>query len=332
MSWGFLILLATSLALGWLMLVVYTAWLLTHPARRAYAFAVARNLPGDPSELALADSSGAAPRGLEYSQWTFRSRGADLPVWDVQGLDPRGPTIIMTHGWGDSRVVMLPRLGALASLASRLVLWDLPAHGDAPTGTFTLGLHEHEDLLALIERIGAAPNGIVLFGASLGAGSSIVAASESPARIRAIIAEAPYRIPPVPARRVFRVRSMPTQTNLLPAMALIGLRLGGGLSWALSPDAGGFDRALHAARLPSSIPLLVLHGSDDLVCPVEDGRDIAKAAPRGTIEVVEGAGHNNLWTDPAFAQRCTAAVGRFLRDTILIPPCPTLANSPTLVP
>ncbi len=330
---GLLILLALGLVLAWASMVLYTAWVLSHPARRTYGFAVARNLPGDPSELLVGDPP---TRALRFTSWTFRSRNRDLPVWDVPGLSPSGPTIILTHGWGDSRVMMLSRVAGLAPLASRLILWDLPAHGDAPPGGFTLCAREHEDLLALIDTLttnratgspGAltgqpAPTtpSILLYGASLGAGLSITVATALAARprpaftnpIAAVIAEAPYRIPPVPARNVLRVRGMPYRLTLRPAMALLGLAFGRGLSWALSPTAGGFDVALHSARLPAGIPLLVLHGDVDPVCPIEDGRAIAAAAPISQLAIIEGAAHNNLWTEPTFAAQCHAAVQSLL--------------------
>jgi pimeloyl-ACP methyl ester carboxylesterase len=316
LPWGLLILLGVGLVVGWAALVLYTAWVLTHPSRRTYGYAVARNLPGDPSELVLAEPP---VRGLAFASWTFRSRGRDLPVWDVRGLDAGGPVVIVTHGWGESRVTMLPRLAAIAPVASRVLMWDCPGHGDAPAG-FTLGAREDEDLLALIEALkipgdaGAPSPPLVLYGASLGGGLSIVAAADLVARpggppaVAAVIAEAPYRIPPVPARNVLRVRALPYRTNLRPAVGLIGLAVGRGLSWALSPTAGGFDRALHAARLPASVSLLVLHGASDPVCPVEDGRAIAAAAPNARLVELEGAGHNNLWVEPAYAERCTRAV------------------------
>jgi pimeloyl-ACP methyl ester carboxylesterase len=318
---GLLILLALGLVLAWGLMVMYTAWVLSHPARRTYGFAVARNLPGDPSEVVVGDGG---IRGLAFTSWTFRSRGRELPVWDVRGFSAAGPVFILTHGWGDSRVMMLGRAAALAPLASRLILWDLPAHGDSPRGGFTLAVREHEDLVALVDvvtpTLGEAA--LVLYGASLGAGSSIVAAADVAARPRpafenrvsAVIAEAPYRLPWVPARNVFRVRGMPYRTTLRPAMALLGVVFGKGLSWAFSETAGGFDVAIHAARLPASVPLLVIHGDVDPVCPVEDGRAIAAAAPRGRFVGIAGAAHNNLWAEDGFSQQCLDAVGGLVAD------------------
>jgi pimeloyl-[acyl-carrier protein] methyl ester esterase len=327
---GLLILLAVGLFFAWALMVLYTAWALSHPGRRTYGFAVARNLPGDPSELLVGDPPTHA---LTFTSWSFRSRGRDLPVWDVPGLNPAGPVFVLTHGWGDSRVMMLSRLAGLAPLAARLMLWDLPAHGDSPSGGFTLAAREHEDLLALIEMLTTTraadrgsersvpdTNSVVLYGASLGAGISITVAATLAKRprpaftnpISAVIAEAPYRIPPVPARNVLRVRGMPYRFTLRPAMALLGLAFGRGLSWAISPTGGGFDVALHAARLPASVPLLVLHGSADPVCPLEDGQAIAAAAHHSQLAVIDRAGHNNLWTDPTFATQCFTAVKSLL--------------------
>src|SRR5204862_21161 len=154
--------LAIGLLVLWAGTVIGTAWMLTHPPKRTYASAVARGRPGDPSEL-------DTPRRFE--SWSFTSRGKQFPVWEVAGDDPVGPTIVMTHGWADSRIGALVRVGALAPVASRIIMWDLEGHGEAP-GWCALGLRETEDLIALAERCGSR---LVLYGWSLGAGVSLVA-------------------------------------------------------------------------------------------------------------------------------------------------------------
>jgi pimeloyl-ACP methyl ester carboxylesterase len=180
-------------------------------------------------------------------------------------------------------------------------MWDLPGHGEAP-GRCSLGVDEADDLVALVERVaGDAP--VALYGWSLGAGMSIAAAARD-GRVAGVIAEAPYRLAITPARNVMRMNGLPYRMNLPVAMGLVGLRLGVGVGWR------GFDRADLASRL--ACPLLVVHGSTDEICPIVDGREIAGAAPRGEIVVIEGAGHNDLWSEPAFAAACDGAIGRFL--------------------
>lgn len=265
---------------------------LTRPPRRTYSWAVARGRPGDPGELTPA---------REYRSWTFASRGCELPVWDISGDQPSGPIIVITCGWGDARVTMLQRAGVLSKAASRIILWDLPAHGDSPKAAwFTLGAREHEDLLALVAVLAEVKSGerackIVLYGFSLGAGVSIVAAAspKCPACVAGLVAEAPYRVPATPARNVLRQMGMPFRWNLPIAMACIGIDVGQGVAWR------GFDRSLHAAKI--KVPLLVIHGTMDPVCPIEDGDEIAQVAG-GDFVAIEGGGHLDLWNDGRAAE------------------------------
>ncbi len=240
---------------------------------------------------------GDKPR--EYQTWTFRSRGRDLPVWDVPGDDPDGPVVIFSHGWGDSRIGALTRAPAFLPLTSRLIMWDMPGHGEAP-GRCTLGTHEAHDLLALVERVSDARRGVVLFGWSLGAVVSIRAAARAGAQVHAVIAEGPYRLAQTPARNVMRLRGLPWKWNVGAVFAIVGLDFGVGVRWR------GFDVAEHAARL--SCPLLVIHGAEDSVCPVEDGREIAAAAKQGAFVAVEGGQHFGLWTEAPGKDVCAAAV------------------------
>lgn len=324
---GLLLTLALGLLLAYAASVAYCAWILTHPPRRNYAWAVARSVPADPSEVR---SAGGLPvEGLAFESWSFVCNSRQFPVWDITGLDPDGPVVIFTHGWGDSRVVALPRLAALARLASRVLAWDLPGHGEAP-GACQLGSHESTELAALVERVladAAPPHRLILAGSSLGAGVSIEAVGRLGAglRPRAVLAEAPYRVPIVPARNVMRAAGLPWRANLPVAQMLLGLLFAGDPRWPWgrrgAKDTGPgvkppFDRALWAKRLADlGIPLLVLHGDHDNVCPVSDGRDIADAAgPLARLVVIEGGEHNDLWTRDVNRDRCVAAVADWLRQ------------------
>lgn len=321
---GLLLLLAAGLAVFWTATVAYVAWMLSHPPRRTYAAAVARGRPGDPAEL-----------GLSFESWSFRSRGMDLPVWDIPGRNSAGPVVILTHGWADSRIGGLLRVPALLPHASRIVLWDLPGHGEAP-GVCRLGTAEVSDLAALLETLDEThasgtrePRPLVLWGWSLGAGVSLVIGASN-ARVSGVIAESPYRLAPTPARNVLRARALPHVFNLRPALATLATAfrapalLFGNTPLNRSADPGRvFDRAWHAARVRS--PVLVLHGAGDEVCPLDDGRAIADAAPHGRLIDIPDGRHNDLWTDPGLTVLSTAAVRAFLEA--LAHPAPLPADS-----
>ena len=290
--------MGAGLVLSILVLTVFTFRLLLHPPRRTYSWAVSRQLPGDPSEL-------IPP--LRFRAFTFASRGVELPAWELVGSQPEGPTLIVTGGWGDSRVTMLQRGRALTALASRVILWDTPGHGDAP-GATSLGAYESEDLLALSQLF--APGRVVLLGFSLGAGVAIEAAARgSCGAIVGVIAEAPYRVPATPARNVLISLGLPHRLNVPLAMMAAGLRFGYGLDFGTSAL---FDRTAHAARL--RVPLLVLCGEADSICPMTEGQTITAAAPTGRCVTIADAEHTTMWSFQRPREQAIAAITGFCRE------------------
>ncbi len=288
--------LFVGLVVFWVWLVVYTVYALRHPPRRTYAWAVSRNVPGDPGEC-----DGA------YKFETFEVTGTQgtIVCWRVEGRDPDGPCVVMTHGWGSSKIGGLVRLKPVVEHAREVIVWDLPGHGESD-GLCVLGAHEHRDLLAIIDTIEPGVP-VVLYGWSMGAGVGIKAGAEMAdrSRLAGVVCESAYVHARTPAGNVIRLRGFPTRFNLPPAMALLGIRFGIGASWR------GFARDKLASRL-GDVEMLVVHGVDDPVCPIADGEAIASAAGNGKLVRIEGGGHNNLWTDERFAEQMSNAVGAFL--------------------
>lgn len=299
--------LLTLLLLGLVLAIAIATWLVMHrlrrPPRRTYAVAVARNIPGDPSET----EPPRAFRAFTFDAPTRAGRSEPRACWEITGENPDGPIIVCSSGWGDSKVGAIPRLPALAPCASSLIAWDIAGIGESP-GLCRLGSRADAlELAALVETLPDAP--VVLYGWSLGGGLSIAAAAELCARGRpplAVIAEAPYRMPWTPARSVLALNSLPHTINLPIAMALLGLRLGEGPRWRR------FDRAALARRV--SCPMLLLHGDADTICPLDDSRAIAASAPSATLITIRGAGHNNLWTEEPWKTHAHEAVTAFLKE------------------
>lgn len=294
---GFLLLLAIGLLVYSSLLVWFTYARLTRPDRRTYSWAVARSLPGEPGEMTPA---------LAFERFEFSSRGLKLIAWDIAGLNPLGPVFVLTHGWSESKVVMLSRVQEFAPLASQLVVWDLPGHGESQ-GRCSLGLEEAADLKVLLESIwsDSVQPRVVLYGASLGAGISIAVGADSPGKIAAIIAEAPYRLAGTPAGNVMQARGLGWKLNLPVAMWMVAKTYG--KNW------NGFDRGKLASRL--QCPLLVLYGEADIVCPRADAEAIAHAGD-GRFVALEGASHNNIWLNEPSRKPASGAVREFVRSTL----------------
>ena len=298
------------LGIGLALAVLLGAWFIAHkisrPFRKTAGWAIGRSLPSDPLEM----DSPLAFREFAFTLAHKRSR-ADFPAWEIDGAAPDGPVVVMTPGWGGSRIGMLARVEPFARTSSKLILWDPPGHGDAP-GPWHMGTKEPAMLLEIAREMKRAfGKPVVLFGASAGAGISVVSASldarapEGDRAVCGVIAEAPYRLAMVPAKNVTRLGGYPWALNGPVAFAVMGVLEGVGLRWR------GFDRAAHASGV--SVPTLVIHGDRDTVCPLEDGREIAERSG-GELLVIEGAGHNDLWKEPRFRERCARAVEGFLRD------------------
>lgn len=295
---GMVTLLGAGLALYLGVLTVWTVRRLRRPARRTYGWAVSKGLAGDPSEL---DGG-----GLAFDEWTFSRVGVEFRVWDVQGARGTGPVVIVTHGWGGSRVDMLARLPALAKFSSRVVLWDMRGHGETP-GVCKMAALEADDLARLIDRVseGVAGQRLVLYGYSLGAEVSVRAARLREASVVGLVLESPFRRGITPAWNLLTATGQPRLVNLPLAMGLMGVLDGKGPGWRWADLARLMNQFKGRA-----IPLLVVHGDQDALCPLDDGRALAEAG-RGGLAVIAGAGHADIWLGEGRAE-AGERVGAFL--------------------
>lgn len=285
---GLVQLLAIGLALAWSVTVWVTLRKLGRPPRRGYGTQVARGLAGEPSEL---------EEPLAWREW----RVGDCPVWEIDCENPAGPVVIFTHGWGHARQDVLERIGAVRGVARAVLAWDAPGHGEHPAKRSELGTSEHAVLGEIVERAREIGGGsrVVLWGWSMGAGISIACAGGVEAA--GVIAESPFRRLSTPARNMLRAARLPHRFTLGPVLWLAGLTRACGASWR------GFDRAYLARGV--RCPLLVLHGTEDEVSPIEDGAAIAGAAPAGELTEIEGGRHRDLWEEPWRAQSETCVRG-----------------------
>jgi len=297
---GLVWLFSTAAALLVALVTAVMLYRILRPARKTYAVALGRGMPTEPQELDL---------DAEHLEFTFPD-GSQSPGWIIAGHDPDGPAIVISHGWSDSRYGSLLRAPYLVPFASKVVIYDLRAHGDNTAPVCKVGTVEVEDLLAVIEQAVDPQVPVVLFGSSLGAGVSIVAAAKKDldkqadqrlARISGVIADGPYRRvlePIVGYMRYFKVFPYPAVW-----LAWVHIEFWhGGLR--------GFDRVSHAEQL--DCPLLVMHGTQDCISSYDSGRAIAEAATEGTLVTFEDGGHSDLaWKDP---QLYRSALESFFAD------------------
>lgn len=258
-------------------MVAAILWGMNRPRRKTLGLSLGMGGPGDPSDL-----------GLTGVEATFNlSDGSVSPGWIIDGDAPDGPLAVVVHGHRDSRFGSLYRAEMLRPYVRACVVFDLPGHGDAAAPRCLMGLREADDVHAVVDGLPAelTAGGVVLLGYSMGGTFIVKAAAARCERFAGLIVCAPYRFWDGGLRGQMKRRRLPA----FPAVPLAGLLL----RWV--PGLGerpGFDRAADAARV--TCPLLVLHGDADDVCALQDGRDIADAAPRGELVIIAGGTHNQL--------------------------------------
>lgn len=248
--------------------------LIVRPRRKTFAIALARGLPTDPADL-----------GLDAVEATFNLPGNHTsPGWIISGKDPKGPTVLVLHGHGDCAYGALRFVNELARYAAHLIVFDWPAHGRCTASWMTCGMREPDDVLAVLDGLpdDVRSKPLVLFGYSLGAQIAIKTAGLHPERFAGVIADGPYRRWDTPIRERLALHRAPAWLF----MPLVGT------AFHTSGLLRGFDRAIYAAKITA--PLLILHGSDDRVCPIEEGRQLADAAPNSTFVEIVGGRHNRL--------------------------------------
>ena len=195
---------------------------------------------------------------------------------------------VRLHGWWvpgqDNHATLLWFHGNAGNLSDRVELLDL-LHDELGVGVFMLdyrgyGRSEgkpseaglYADARAALEatqvHAGVRPEEVVLFGQSLGAAVAVEFASAHP--VRGVVLEAAFTSIPDMARHHYA---------FLPV-------------WPLLKTS--FDSEERIAEIDA--PLLMLHGADDDIVPLDMGRKLfaAAQAPK-ELRVVEGAGHNDVY-------------------------------------
>jgi len=235
---------------------------------------------------------------------------------------PGAPTLLLLHGWSRSGEDLAPLAARLRAAGHQTVVPDLRGHGRSSDGPLDLD-RLAADLTAVATAF--APPGAVLLAWSLGALAALRALAASPAlagRLRgAVLIGATPRFTEgeawphgQPARVVeglaLRLRRAPQkalarflddclapgEAEALPPGALSALRAGPAPS--LPAALAGLEvlatadlRAdLRAGGPGLALPVLLIHGEADAICPAGAGRALSALLPRARLALLPG-GH-----------------------------------------
>ena len=258
--------------------------------------------------------------GLAYVETTIASEGGDLPGWFIPARDGApGPGVLLVHGWDSARDRTLPTARFLHAAGFHCLTFDVRGNGANPAETLPVSAGEYgADALAAFAALVARPEvsaGAIL-GHSMGGVGAILAAAADP-RVAAVVSVSAPSDPRRMVRQTFRLARLPFPGPVATPLAWLTSRV-------FVRPRGHALRAISArhaiARYPG--PVLIAHGRDDAVMPVEHARRIARAAlaPRrgragaAPVEllVVETGGHSWSYEDETYRRTVAAFLARAL--------------------
>lgn len=265
--------------------------------------------PREPVTCSLAD------HGLEGETLQLPTcRGRQLEAWWLQASAPRGH-LILTHGWGANRESLLPLAPLLLKAGWNLLLIDVRNHGNSDGDTFSsmprfsedidaaldwLDHHQDQALAAQRSRRDAAggdgavvrdgavveryphplPRGLI--GHSVGAAATLLAASRRQ-DLEVVVSLSSFAHPEDMMRRWLKAHGMPFFPLGWYVLGFVERVIG-----------DRFDTIAPVNTLPRiACPVLLVHGEDDTVIPLDDARRLARAGRPGQVVLrsVEG-GHD----------------------------------------
>ncbi|HEX8698523.1 MAG TPA: alpha/beta fold hydrolase [Myxococcaceae bacterium] len=205
------------------------------------------------------------------------------PVVDVFHLPapPGAPTMVHFHGNGE-QISNQRELGhALHERGLGFLAVEYPGYGSNPGSPSEQGMYEAAEVaIADLRASGVGPEMTVLSSRSIGGGVAVEMARRGHGARLVLLA--PFTSVVDIAAGIF---------PFLPTRLLV---------------RDPFDNASKAPGI--TVPVLIFHGDQDEVIPVEMGQRLGRLFPRAMMETIPGARHNDLLerTWPALIDRIAA--------------------------
>lgn len=232
-----------------------------------------------------------------------------LAAWFVPGGEGVRPVVILVHGWGRTRERMLPYIEMLHPAGFHLLAFDARHHGASDADGHGSMKKFSEDVGAAVDFLASVPDvdpdRIAVLGLSIGGSAAIHAAGSDP-RIRAVVTVGSFAHP----------RDAMLAMGLGSPVLALGMPLAFRLAeWRVGASFDDLAPERHAMRVAGR--LLVIHGEDDRIVPVDHLERLTRASGgRANGWRIAGRGHSDPHLERGFAPRLIA----FLTEALNIRP------------
>jgi len=261
---------------------------------------------------------------------TKNLRNSNL-AYDDQGS---GQVILFIHGYPLNRQMWAPQVAGLSQHARVLVV-DLHGHGDSIVGDDDHSMDNlAEDCKELLESL-SIRKPVVLCGLSMGGYITLAFYRRNPELLAGMVLTATRAAADTPAAREGREKAIQTVKESGSGTVIEAMlpKLLSPVSLANNPElvnhvrqimtsitdrtfindlVGLKDRPDSTRLLPTMhLPVLIIHGEDDQIVPLEEARLMQRAIPDARLEVIPQAGHLLNLEQPVAFNR---AVQQFLAE------------------
>ena len=234
--------------------------------------------------------------------------GKKLFAWFVPapGID-RAPTVVVMHGWGANANMMLDCVAPLHAAGFAVLVPDARCHGQSDDEAHTSLPRFAEDIEAGLNWVARQaqvdPNRIALMGHSVGAGAALLCATRR-ADVRSVVSISAFAHPREVMRRFLADKHIP--------YPLFGWYI---LRHVQAVIGAGFDSIAPVHSMArAGCPVLLVHGTEDEMVPIDDARRLLAAGRAGQVELIEVDGRHDpsdalvahLPVLTSFLQRTTA--------------------------
>ncbi len=258
--------------------------------------------------------------GLAYEEVSVSTAdGLALPGWYLPASRAPAPGVVLVHGWESARDRTLPHAQFLHAAGFHVLALDVRGHGTNGAEALPISVGEFAMDAAAGVRWLAARHEVAhvgLLGHSLGAAGALVAAAAEPL-VEAVAGVSTPADPYSLTRQTFRLAALPIPSPIAWPLAWLTTRV------YLRPrghtvDGVSAKRAVETIR----VPVLLVHGDDDQVVPVDHLARLASArrtarpdAVTQTLVVHEGQ-HSWLYESVVFRSTVARFFAAFLGGAI----------------
>jgi fermentation-respiration switch protein FrsA (DUF1100 family) len=221
---------------------------------------------------------------VETIEFPSRDGSTTLRGVFLKQPSPRG-TVIVCHGVGANHADIEDIHLVLFDSGFQVLTFDFRGHGNSDGHTITYGLNERLDVLgaydACLARADVDADRVFALGVSMGGASLAMALPEMP-RVKAAVLDSAFASLTSMVEHQFRfvpasVRPVPTQV----ARVFGWLEIGADIN-SLAP----------ATRLKTlDLPVLIIHGDEDHIVPVEHAHQLHSACRQGTLHIEKHCPH-----------------------------------------